>query len=113
MFWWILVLTLNVVLAGLAVLSARQANPRRRLATLAMCYGFPLVVSVILGIGWGLRASFVTQGEQIEPSQKARILAEGISESMNSAAFVVLSLSLPTLVALVLSRRSAKEGPRN
>ena len=39
-------------------------------------------------------------GEAVEPSQKARLLAESISETMNSMAVVIL-LSLPSAGALL------------
>jgi biopolymer transport protein ExbB len=40
-------------------------------------------------------------GESVDPSQKARLLAEGISEAMNCTAFGLL-VWLPSLVALIL-----------
>jgi len=51
------------------------------LANLAMLSG-------LLGTVTGLITSFgAVSGESVDPSQKARILAEGISEAMNCTAF--------------------------
>ncbi len=51
------------------------------LANLAMLSG-------LLGTVWGLITSFgAVSGESVDPSQKARILAEGISEALNCTAF--------------------------
>lgn len=51
------------------------------LANLAMLSG-------LLGTVSGLISSFgAVSGESVDPSQKARILAEGISEAMNCTAF--------------------------
>jgi len=47
-------------------------------------------------------------GELIDPSQKARILAEGIAEAMNCGAFAILVFFLPTVVAFVMFLRSPK-----
>ena len=60
------------------------------LANLAMLFG-------LLGTVSGLITSFgAVAGESVDPSQKARILAEGISEAMNCTAFglIIALLSL-------------------
>ena len=46
-------------------------------------------------------------GESVDPSQKARILAEGISEAMNCAAFSFL-VGLPSLIAAFAITRARK-----
>jgi biopolymer transport protein ExbB/TolQ len=62
----------------------------------------------------GLRQAFSSTGST-EPSAKARVLAEGISESMNATMFGMI-LALVALIMLVVSligyfktRRSASE----
>jgi biopolymer transport protein ExbB/TolQ len=46
------------------------------------------MLSGLLGTVSGLISSFgAVSGESVDPSQKARILAEGISEAMNCTAF--------------------------
>ena len=53
----------------------------------------PAALSVVFGVACGLLVGVgivgrgAGSGESIEPSQKARVLAEGISELMNSSAF--------------------------
>jgi len=52
-----------------------------------------------------MRMTGAVGGDGSDPSQQARILAEGISEAMNSTAFL-LATWLPSLIAtFVLMRR--------
>ena len=47
----------------------------------------PGTLVTVLGVASGLiRVLGATSGESVDPSQKARVLAEGISEAMNSGA---------------------------
>jgi biopolymer transport protein ExbB/TolQ len=65
-----------------------------------------------LGTLVGLVKAFgATGGESVDPSQKARILAEGISEAMNCTAAGLL-LWLPSVIALtvIARRRKTKSG---
>jgi hypothetical protein len=74
---------------------ARAPNPkpgrmRRVLRVVLIVYGL-LFVPAVLGATVGLVKSFgAVGGESVEPSQKARVLAEGISEAMNGAVFAML-----------------------
>jgi hypothetical protein len=71
-----------------------------------------LVLWSALGIVIGLIKAFgAVGGEAVDPSQKARILAEGISEALN---FTVVSLFvwLPSTIAVVLLMRKPRETPR-
>ena len=63
------------------------------------------------GTVMGLLKGFLSVGgESVEPSQKARNLAEGLSEAMNCTAFGFL-VALPLAVALsVLMRTRSKAG---
>ena len=69
-----------------------------------------VLAAVLAGIGlvgaWGTllglaKAFAAVGGESIDPSQKARILAEGISEAMNCTAFGIL-FGLPSALALAV-----------
>jgi len=61
-----------------------------------------------LGTVVGLVKAFgATGGESVDPSQKARILAEGIAEAMNSTAAGLL-LWLPSVIALTVIARRRK-----
>jgi biopolymer transport protein ExbB/TolQ len=63
----------------------------------------------LLGTLTGLVHAFgAIGGERVEPSQKARILAEGNSEAMNCTALVVVVL-VPTLVVLAILMRGSRE----
>lgn len=63
---------------------------RRALRVVLIVYGL-LFVPAVLGATVGLVKSFgAVGGESVDPSQKARILAEGISEAMNCAVFAML-----------------------
>lgn len=51
-------------------------------------------------------------GESVDPSQKARILAEGIAQAMNCTTFALL-IWLPSALALqLLTRRRSSAAPR-
>jgi hypothetical protein len=63
-----------------------------------------------LGVLLGFVAAFgAVGGESVDPSQKARILAEGIAGAMNCAAVGLLTAPLPivALVAIALRARRA------
>jgi hypothetical protein len=48
----------------------------------------PAALSIVFGIGYGFLVGLgAASAESVDPSQKARALAEGISEVMNSSAF--------------------------
>jgi hypothetical protein len=97
---------------------ARHVARRRRLKT---AWGKFLLVGLavwlvggLLGTGIGLvKALGAVGGESIDPSQKARIPAEGISEAMNCSATGLLA-TIAALIALGLFLRTQKEaGPKD
>ena len=69
---------------------AKRTGYLALLANLSMLFG-------LLGTVSGLITSFgAVSGESVDPSQKARILAEGISEAMNCTAFgLIIALIEP------------------
>jgi hypothetical protein len=73
-----------------------------------------LAVSGAAGTLVGLITAFgAVGGESVDPSQKARILAEGISEAMNCTAFSVM-LWLPSAIAVaVMSRKRGGAAARD
>jgi len=72
--------------------------------TLVLVLG-TLVLFGAFGTLAGLVKAFgAVGGESVDPSQKARVLAEGISEAMNCTAFGIL-LGVPSSVALALLTR--------
>jgi biopolymer transport protein ExbB/TolQ len=65
-----------------------------------------------LGTVVGLAKAFgAIGGESVDPSQKARILAEGISEAMNCTALGV-AIGLPSAILLSFTMRRRGEPPR-
>jgi hypothetical protein len=69
-----------------------------------------LATSGALGTLLGLvRAFGAIGGESVDPSQKARILAEGISEAMNCTAFSLVVWVPSAITALVITRK--RRGP--
>lgn len=55
-----------------------------------------------------LKAFGAVGGESLDPSQKARVLAQGIAEAMNWTAFGIL-IWLPSTLALLLLTRPRKD----
>jgi len=58
-------------------------------------------IGALLGL---IRAFGAVGGQSVDPSQKARILAEGISEAMNWTALALVFWVPSVIAALVLSR---------
>ena len=100
-----LVLGAGILTVWLAHRVWKQPQRSRLAAALIVA---PLIVGG-LGALLGLIKGFgAVAGESVDPSQKARILAEGISEAINSVAFGVL-LWLPAVIAaFVLTRRKPR-----
>jgi Na+/proline symporter len=92
--WWAIVAGILFVPAVSVVavwLWARRLGRRPELPRFASWVGYVLATIgaavVVVGVGSGLiRSLGAVSGESVEPSQKARALAEGISEAMNSGA---------------------------
>lgn len=106
---WLVMVALDVGLVVVAVRSARRDRPRARLRRLALAYLALLVASSVVGVAIGVRAAFsAVGGEAVDPSQKARVLGQGIAEAMNGTAFGVGSFFIPMVVAFVLFLRSPK-----
>jgi biopolymer transport protein ExbB/TolQ len=71
----------------------------------------PLVYA-LFGIATGIVNAFLAfRSESVDPSQQARVLAEGISEVMNCAALVGILL-IPSSIALVLLKRKRQRAER-
>jgi len=70
-------------------------------AAAALLGGLGTVVGLIKAFG-------ATGGESVDPSQRARILAEGISEAMNWTALGI-AVWLPCVIVLMIVTRKRKE----
>ncbi len=109
MFFLVVPLVLSVALVALAFRLRRNSRPRKILGRFALICLALLVTSSCAGVGIGLyQGMTAVGGELIDPSQKARVLAEGISEAMNCGAFAILVFFLPTALAFVMFLRSPK-----
>jgi biopolymer transport protein ExbB/TolQ len=120
-----LVTAVAIVLAGIllavvgAVLTIRLAlrvwRNRERASFMAKLVVLFVVAAATFGavgtlVGM-IKAFGAIGGESVDPSQKARILAEGISEAMNCAAFGLV-LWLPSVIAaFALTSRTDKSPP--
>lgn len=91
----------------------RRSWKRRRTAPIAERVAVSIVaaaavfggLSALLGVVAGFGA---VGGESVDPSQKARILAEGIAQTMNSVAFS-LFVWLPSLIVALVVTRGGKD----
>ena len=106
-----------LVVGGLAAItswSLRLWKRRRLLSPLARAVLLLMAASAafgLLGTVVGLVKAFGSVGgESIDPSQKARILAEGISEAMNCTAFG-LCIGVPSVIALLYMTRGMGKEP--
>ena len=95
------------------VLKTVGATRPRLLAAYALEYlmlGVATAVFGAFGTVAGLVMAFgATGGEAVDPSQKARILAQGISAAINCTAAALL-VWLPSAIALAVLTRSRKSG---
>ncbi len=104
--WWILVCAVNLFLVGWAMHLRRQPRARHALRRLFLLCLLAVLLSSAVG---SLQAFGAIGGESIDPSQRARLLAEGISEALNCIAFGVVTFLLPAVVTLVLFVRAPKD----
>jgi len=100
-----------------AWLGARRLSKRRDVPRFVRWAAFALVVPgaafIALGLVSGLIVGFGrVSGEAVEPSQKARRLAEGISEAMNCGAVGFLFAIVAALWLGFCAWRWRREEPR-
>ena len=94
-----------VALAFWARWLGRRDSAPRFVRHLAWVFGAFWLIGAI-GTGYGIMRSFgAVSGESVDPSQKARILAEGISEAINVAAASAALLVIGAIVMLALTWR--------
>jgi hypothetical protein len=112
--WVVVGLVLAVDIAGVVVgirlwRSRSHGAPLRPGAAVYLALTVVVIVLAIMSVLAGLvKAYGAIGGESVDPSQKARILAEGISEAMNVSAFgalVATPLAIGVLVYAWLRRR--------
>lgn len=93
----------SVLLLGRWLRSLWRRRKELGFAKLALVFVVSaLVLFGALGTLAGLVSAFsAVGGESVDPSQKARILAEGIAQAMNCTAFGIL-FGVPSAIALAL-----------
>lgn len=81
------------------------------LVSVAVVVGAPLVGLTFTVLS--LRRSFGdVAGESVDPSQKARILAEGISEGMNGTALGLVASTIALVPTVIFAVRLHRESKR-
>ena len=100
---------LGVLGAGVGVWLVRRIWRRRKTTSPAMMLVRALIAGSVVLAAFGtliglVKAFGAVGGESVDPSQKARMLAEGISEAMNCTAFGFL-VGVPSItLAMVMAR---------
>ena len=108
---WLILAWLALIPVGIAAtawLLVRVWKRRRQTGVATHVIAMLAATSALLG-GFGtfvglVKAFGAVGGESVDPSQKARILAEGISEAINCTAFGMLTW-LPCVAATLLLLR--------
>jgi cytochrome bd-type quinol oxidase subunit 2 len=108
MLWPALVPLLIIAVLGLLLVLWLRFLWKRTRAPKWLLFSLPIVMGM-LSMTLGVLNSFgAVAGESVDPSQKARILAEGISEAMNCTAFALIVLMPLVLLALTWKYRWSK-----
>ena len=101
-------------LAAIVLLwAALRTRVVERLATLQR-YAISCAVLATFGGGLGVLLGLISAfgavgGESVDPSQKARILAEGISEAVNCAGVGLATGPLPMAALIVIAVRTRRQ----
>lgn len=108
----IVLIALNAAGIAAALALRRSRRPRLLLGRLLAVLVTLLVVTGPLALGITLSGAFrAVEGDAIDPGQKARVLAEGISAAMNGLAFGVVAFLVPSALTLVLFLRTPQARP--
>lgn len=104
-----------LILGFVHLLRNWHASSRRALWTVVLGAAAVLFAFVAVGAALGFAKAFgALGGESVDPSEKARMLAEGISEVMNCMALGVLAMPLSAgyLIYAAVSARRMRRGMR-
>lgn len=102
-------------LAACSTLALRAANLERARASAVralLAWLASTLVALLACIAWLVQAFHAVSGDAVDPSQKARVLAQGISEAMNTVAFGGAVTTVPGIVALVVLLRARSAAAR-
>jgi hypothetical protein len=109
-----LVVDVAGVVVAIRIWRARRTGVPPKPTTIAFLV-FTLVVALLVFaalVHAVVRAVGAVGGESVDPSQKARMLAEGISEFMNVSAFCILILT-PLSIGVLIYARVRRTRDRN
>ena len=109
---WIVsaVCVLANVAAVLALVAGRRADKPRRYAVRSALCALATVAAAVIGYVAGVAGAFGAVANA-DPSQKAALLAQAISEAMNLAACALVATVVPVGVTIVLLF-AAKKAPQ-
>lgn len=116
--WWVAALVgallLYLVAVVLTVWLVRHVWKRRKRVSLLTKVLAGLLIAAIalgpIGVAVGLWKGFTAVGgESLDPSQKARLLGEGIAELMNCSALALLIWVPTSIVVFTLVRRGRRQ----
>jgi hypothetical protein len=103
---WVVVAAINCGLVASVVRARRGGEPRKRVRRLAWICVSLLLASAGIGVIIGLASAIAAVTRMGDPSQKARVLAEGISEAINLTAFAILAFFAPAVISIVVLFRT-------
>ncbi len=107
MHWWVLIGLTSFGFVAASIVARWSSQPRKTLRRVLLLSLLCLFLAPATGIALGaFKASVAVGGEAVDPSQKARLLGEGIAEAMNFTALGVLGFFVPSMVALVMFVRA-------
>jgi len=102
--WVLLFATFDITALVCAIIAI--AGRRRRTALTALVVSGAASIACLVAMGAattvGITSAYATTDSTVDPSQKARVLAEGISVAMNGAALGLISTFI-AVVGLVAS----------
>jgi len=102
------------VMAAVRLWRARPSGARMGKSTATYLVLTIVIVVIVAGamLNAVLSATGVIGGESFDPSQKARVLAEGISELLNTAAFATLVATPWAIAVLIYARLRRSSDPQ-
>ena len=89
-----------------AFLADRAGAPRdvrKNAVRTLVASGCAIFTPIAIVLGWVLR-----NARHVDPAEKARVLAEGLSEMANTTAFAVVADAIPLVAALVVALRARR-----
>jgi hypothetical protein len=94
-----------------AALHSQAVERLRMLQRRAIACALVATFGAGLGVMFGLIKAFgAVGGQSVDPSQQARVLAEGVSEAINCFAVGLVTAPLPIAVLIAIAIRTRRAG---